>query len=347
MIARTQPWLSNPVREILLIMAPALLPVAAVLLFQNYFTQSDVNTFWWVLLVLAIDVSHVYSTLFRLYWDRSTVQKYKVVLYTIPILSFVVGFMLHAYDSLLFWRVLAYVAVFHFIRQQYGFMRLYSRQDNASRTNRLIDTVAIYAGTVYPLLYWHLHLTHQLAWFVKGDFYSINLTGWDTILFVLYGLVIAVYCCKEILMAVKQRFINIPKNLIMAGTYLSWYVGIVLFQGDLIFTLLNVVAHGIPYMGLIWIYGERKSKQTFSFSIKGVLIFVGVLLVLAYMEEGFWDVLIWKDHQDVFPFLTTFKPLQNPFLVSLAVSILVLPQVTHYVLDGFIWRFSKDSQSRL
>jgi hypothetical protein len=135
--------------------------------------------------------------------------------------------------------------------------------------------------------------------------------------------------------------------MIMVGTYASWYVGIVTFQGDLIFTLLNVVAHGIPYMGLIWIYGEKKATEKFSFGWRGALTFIAVLITFAYVEESLWDVLIWKDHTDIFPFFTGNNTLESSILLSLIVPFLVLPQITHYVLDGFIWRFSKDSGARL
>ena len=154
------------------------------------------------------------------------------------------------------------------------------------------------------------------------------------------------YTGKEVWLMSKQQSFNIPKNMIMLGTYLSWHVGIITFQGDLIFTFLNVVAHGIPYMGLIWIYGEKKNKHAFSFTLKGFSIFAVVLVLLAYFEEGIWDIFIWKDHPDVFPLLTAQSPITHPIIVSMLVAILVLPQVTHYVLDGFIWRFSRDTNAR-
>src|SRR5687768_16943831 len=125
----------------------------------------------------------------------------------------------------------------------------------------------------------------------------------------------------------------------MLGTYASWYVGIVAFQADLIFTLLNVVAHGIPYMALIWIYGERTTHSDFSFNVKGLGIFVVTLLLLAYVEELFWDILVWNDHPEIFP--VAFGVLDHPISLSLVVSILVLPQITHYIIDGFIWKVSK------
>lgn len=342
-----QPWLSNPFKECVFILAPALLPVVIIYAFQDYFTNHHVSGLWWVLLVLCIDVSHVYSTLFRLYWDKSTFVRHKRSLIIIPVVAFLIGFALHCYDALVFWRVLAYVAVFHFVRQQYGFMRLYSRKEKVSRTFRAIDTLAIYNATLYPLLYWHFHARDSINWFVEGDFMAIPGNPLQAIIHYIYGAIILLYAGKEITFSLKNRTCNIPKNLIMLGTYVSWYVGIVAFQGDLIFTLLNVVAHGIPYMALIWIYGEKKAGQRFDFGWKGLFIFAGVLLLLAYVEEGLWDVIVWKDHPEIFPFMIDGLSFESPLLISVMVSLLVLPQVTHYVLDGFIWRFSKEANARI
>lgn len=340
----TQPWLGSPKKETLLILAPMLVPVGLVFAFQDYFTTHEVTDWWWVVLVLCIDVSHVYSTLFRLYWDRDTFRQYRSLLVIIPAVAYAVGVLIHQYDSHLFWRLLAYVAAYHFVRQQYGFMRLYARQERQP-VGRWIDAFAIYNATLFPLLYWHIHYTNQLSWFVARDFVALPWAQLDPWLYSIYMLILIAYVGKELYILMRDRFFNLPKNLLVLGTYASWYVGIVWFQGDLIFTLLNVVAHGIPYMGLIWLHGEKKTPHAFNFSWRGVLIFAGVLLMLAYAEESLWDIFVWQDHPHVFPIPA---PAPLPALVlSLLVPLLVLPQVTHYVLDGFIWRFSKDRQARL
>ena len=340
-------WLVDSKKETQLILLPLFVPVVLVVIFHDYFsTHQEVTTGWWLLLVLLIDVSHVYSTLFRFYWEKSTFQKYKRLLVIIPVAAFVVALSLHLTDSFLFWRVLAYVALYHFIRQQYGFLRLYSRKQNQGKVEKLIDSLAIYAGTVYPVFYWHVNLTGTLSWFVPNDFVRLDLEWLNVPSLIVYVLIIAAYVVKEIFVSRVSGF-NVPKNAIVAGTFLSWYVGIVMFHGDLAFTLLNVVAHGIPYMGLVWLYGEKKGGLMFSKGLKGVLIFVGVIALLAYLEESIWDGMIWKDHIELFPFMTSFEMLQDPVVVSVVVALLVLPQITHYVLDGFIWRFSKDSSARI
>lgn len=341
------PWLANPAKESWLILAPSILPVLIVFVFRDYFVTHHVSSLWWIMLVLCIDVGHVYSTLFRMYWDRPTFEQYKRLLVVIPVAALMVGTVLHTYDSMLFWRILAYVAVFHFVRQQYGFMRLYSRKEQRSTFQKWIDNAAIYSATLYPIAYWHLHLTDDLSWFIQGDFIPVRFSGIDPWLTGLYLTLLITYIIKEIISGTRHRYFNVPKNMIVLGTYASWYVGIVMFQGDLIFTLLNVVAHGIPYMGLIWIHGEKKAFRRFSFSWKGVVIFMTILVGLAYLEESIWDVFVWHDHPDVFPWSAFFDSAAMSPWLSVLVPLLVLPQVTHYVLDGFIWRFSKDTSARV
>jgi hypothetical protein len=344
---KTNHWLSSPSKETALILFPLFLPVILVVLFQSYFnSHTEVTSWWWLLLVLLIDVGHVYSTLFRFYWEKAMFQQYKTVLIWIPICSLVVGVTLHVYDAFLFWRILAYIALYHFIRQQYGFVRLYSRKEKQMPWMRWLDACVIYAATLYPVLYWHLNLTDSLAWFVPNDFVALDGISHEPFL-IGYSTLLLVYVLKETWGSFQAKSVNVPKNGIVIGTCLSWYVGIVLFRGDLTFTLLNVVAHGIPYMGLIWLYGERKGGTMFSPGLKGIAIFIFVLAVLAYTEEFFWDVFVWKDHPFIFPFLTDINPITSNFLLSLLVPLLVLPQVTHYVLDGFIWRFSKDARARI
>jgi hypothetical protein len=107
------------------------------------------------------------------------------------------------------------------------------------------------------------------------------------------------------------------------------------------FTLLNVVSHGIPYMALIWLYGRRQPSTPFLrkvFSPYGILLFLGIIFLLAYLEEGLWDMTVWKEHVSLFSVFHLFgSRLQGNGLI-VVVPLLALPQVTHYIIDGFIWR---------
>jgi uncharacterized membrane protein YgdD (TMEM256/DUF423 family) len=293
---------------------------------------------------LLIDVAHVYSTLFRTYFDPVRFRQQRTLFLGIPLLCYGVGVALYSLEGLWFWRVLAYLAVFHFVRQQYGFLRLYSRAENQPRRFRQLDTIVIYASTLYPLIWWHLTPNRNFNWFVDGDFVqseldSFGLTKFRLLLTGLYLLLLALYIAKETWHFRTRHQFNIPRNALIAGTGVSWYVGIVWFNGDVAFTMLNVVAHGIPYMALIWVTSRPQTGLWASLLRSyGVVLFLGLLVGLAYLEEGLWDGLVWREHTTVFGAFQHLPTIQPATWLAWLVPLLSLPQSTHYVLDGFIWR---------
>lgn len=350
-----QTYIHNAKFDWWFIIAPPFICLLIVLVFPQYFSQSDdVSGFSWLLLIVLIDVAHVYSTSFRTYFDKEMSHKYKQLFIAVPLFSFVIGVMLYALNVLWFWRIMAYLAVFHFVRQQYGFMRLYSRKDTSSRLKRGIDAVAIYSSTLYPLIYWHFSADRTFNWFIQDDFVLQDMPVMRTVLGVIYSLICLLYILSELLSFAKYKTINIYKNLLLTGTALSWYVGIVVFNSDITFTFLNVVAHGIPYMALIWIKSREKSlKQPDNFIsvFKNALtkfgwpLFLLILFVPAILEEGLWDIFVW--HEQAKYFLDRETTIETPkSFLNLLVPLLSVPQITHYILDGYIWKQSSENVSR-
>lgn len=351
-IAR-QPWLYKPFADLAFVIAPALVITAAVLLFPDFFSsQSTVPPYLWLILIVGIDVSHVYSTLYRTYLDPEEFRRYRKPLLWIPPIALVIGIVLTIIHPLWFWRIMAYLAVYHFVRQQYGFFSLYARKTPRPNWERKLDSAAIYLCTLYPLIYWHTH-PRAFFWFVKGDFQMLDAPWLSTLFQVLWLAALVGYGIKE-LYFLSKRGLNLPKNLILLGTAMSWYLGIVAYNGDLTFTATNVVSHGIPYMALIWFYGKKKEEKPVEtapkrkiFQFKYLPLFIGFLLFIAYFEEGIWDGLIWRDHASLFPWADALPHLADSLLAYIAVPLLAVPQITHYVIDGFIWRVRKpDSDVR-
>jgi hypothetical protein len=349
-----QPWLNSLQLDGLFILSPPFIALLIVSLFPERFKNSAaMPLIYWVVLIVMVDVAHVYSTLYRTYF-RPLALKQQPVLVIIPLICYVCGIALYAIDGMIFWRVLAYLAVFHFIRQQYGFLRLYSRKEQHGTLITYIDTITIYTATIYPLAYWHLTTGRKFNWFIDGDFVLFQIPHALQLSTAIYLLVILIYVIKETWLIIKNREINIPRNLLVLGTLLSWYFGIVYFNGDMAFTTLNVVSHGIPYMALIWIVERRQfNKQiagensirrlTFNTSI-GILIFVGLLILLAYLEEGLWDGFVWREHPGFFSLFKNLPLIKDNVALVLLVPLLALPQSTHYVLDGFIWKMKKTKE---
>lgn len=347
-----QPWLYNSFIEFIFILLPPFICLLLIAVLPQYFSSNaSISDFSWIILVLLIDVAHVYSTLYRTYFDKEMLQYDKTILYAIPLVAFLCSVVLYNLSSFWFWRVMAYTAVFHFIRQQYGFMRLYSRKDAYNKWQILLDKFVIYYATIYPIIYWHCSTNRRFDWFVDGDFLLYKNSIIVFLSTVLYYAMVLCFIANTLYVAVTKNTINIPKTLVIAGTLLSWYFGIVYFNGDMTFTLLNVVSHGIPYMALVWIYSYKKhqSKPTYSTTINkkvfakyGWLLFIAIIFLLAYIEEGLWDGLVWKENKRIFHLFA--QPLINPShqVLSFIVPFLALPQITHYIIDGFIWKSEED-----
>jgi hypothetical protein len=337
-----QPWIHNAKTDWWLILSPPFLILLIIFLFQKQIQEleSSYSFYTWLFLIVFVDVAHVYSTLFKTYLVKGQVQKRKLLYWGIPILSWLLGIALFQFGNLTFWSVLALVAVFHFIRQQYGFMRIYARFEPDNWSKR-IDEVAVYAATIYPMLFW-FKTPRAFTWFVSNEFDGFKkLPDYTGFITVLYVVILIIWISKTVFDAVKNRKLNIPKISLITGTYLSWYFGIVYFNDDLIFTFLNVISHGIPYIALIYIReikqkdNEQLNRLLIFKSVTGIFLFVGVILAFAFFEEFLWETLVWKEH---FSLNFTISETILPFLIPL----LAVPQLTHYLLDGFIWRTPKN-----
>lgn len=352
-----QAWLASAGWDCLWIISPAFISSVLVLLLRNQIPETQNVPLWvWVGFVLSIDVAHVYATLFRTYFEPTSFEKNKTLLLALPAIAWIGGSLLYSINALFFWRGLAYLAVFHFIRQQFGFAALYSRKDSDElKKFRWLDGAAIYMATIYPMLYWHTNMPRNISWFVAGDFIESVPEVVGQVGLAVYVIVGSLYIMKELFFAFKTRFLNVPRNLLIAGTALSWWTGIITFNSDMAFTITNVVSHGIPYMALIWLYHHKdgaegtkrllKRKEWKKLLISNVIIFFVFLVFLAYLEEGFWDGLVWREHLGVFAPFAVLPVVNDAAVLALLIPFLSLPQSTHYLLDGFIWRVKDRSGS--
>jgi len=354
-------WLFSKRLDLFVLFLPVWLTWVLAFILPAEVINKEAALWVWVVFVIGIDVSHVWSTIFRTYLDKEEFRLNRSILIWAPVVGFAVFFGVAAVSSTLFWTILAYLAVFHFIKQQFGFMRLYQAK-SAKRPQRkwVNDKTIIYLGMLYPVFYWHINSERAFNWFVEGDFFSlgqivemifgganviptINAIGIFT-----YWILIAYWFIGEI-RYFKNSNSNFPigKVLWVLSTAVNWFLGIVYFNSDFVFTVTNVVAHGVPYLALIFFYVERKKlvkRPKYQINTKKVVASISlmllVVLVLAFGEEYLWDMLMYRDNEPFFQQLFSYPMAQltSPYWQALALALLSLPQVTHYILDGFIWK---------
>ena len=190
------------------------------------------------------------------------------------------------------------------------------------------------------MIYWFSTKNLKYNRFFNDEFICIdNPTVLKTAQF-LYFTIIGLYVI-HVMKSIITKKINLPKHLLIIGTIVSWYLSIVYYNNDLIFTLFNVITHGIPYMALVY-FTEIKSKNT-NFKFLGNLntknswkYHILVLLIIAFIEELIWEITHWQEN---FEFTNEF--LVNQKYLWFWIPLLALPQLTHYILDGFIWKNKK------
>jgi hypothetical protein len=346
-------WLFSARTDLSVFLGSAVVSLVALWIGASAGVLDDGTPDWaWIPAVLLIDVAHVYSTGFRVYLDADELKRRPWLYALVPLIGFTAGVALYSEGELLFWRALAYLAVFHFVRQQYGWVALYrARAGERDGAGKWIDTITIYAATIYPLIYWHANLPREFWWFLKNDFGSIPSTI-ERIAEPLYWMALIVYALKAGHQYFVKRETNPGKDIVVATTAVCWYVGIVAFNSDYAFTVTNVVIHGVPYLALIYWYGRRRLGQkggrgVYRVFARGPAMFLFILWALAYVEEMFWDRGVWHDRSWFFGGAWSIESLK-----LIIVPLLALPQITHYALDGFIWRrrsnpdFSLTEQSR-
>lgn len=336
------PWIHNAKYDLSFFFLPSAISILIVLFldFWNKLPKSD-NNWNWLLLVVLVDVAHVWATLFRTYLNKEALSRFKKYLVFYPLISFLFLSTLYLYSPFLFWRVMAYLALFHFMRQQVGFLAIYLRNYSPQSFHRRISTIYIWLCMLVPVLDWHTR-KREFSWFIKGDFFFLDMNIVE-FLWISFAILSIVYILFELINYKKSKLLA---NLHILLTFLIWAGGISYLNNDFAFSITNIIHHGFPYLALIWISSLYQTNYQTLFPrikfnsqgslFKRVLIFIMVIFLLAIIEEILWDKFLWHEREG-FLFFSDYVDIANPLLAFL-VGFLATPQVTHYLLDGVIWK---------
>ena len=295
--------------------------------------ESDSPEWLWIGAILMIDVAHVYSTGFRVYFDRVELRRR-------PWLYGLTPSLLSLLESR-FTRIFmssggCLSGVFILCVSSTDESRCICVPVNG--TSDVVDTLAIYMATLYPLIHWHSHLPRNFWWFLDGDFQKLPAV-FENIACPFYWCILSLYFVRSAYLGFAHGRWSPGKDIVVMTTAVCWYVGIITFNSDYAFTVTNVIIHGIPYMVLVYWYRCGGQEQPPSRHLPKIASFLGVVWMLAYLEEFLWDSGVWNERSWL------FGPAwgQENYHVLL-VPLLAVPQITHYVLDGFNWKRQSRSE---
>ena len=106
-------WLFSKKADLLLLFLPVWLTWGFCFVAPQSWLSAAIPIWVFVVFVLGIDVSHVWSTIFRTYLDREEFRRHRSLLLYSPLVCFTICFLIAAISQLWFWRILTYVAIFY------------------------------------------------------------------------------------------------------------------------------------------------------------------------------------------------------------------------------------------
>ncbi len=333
-------------------LAIVLVPMAAALAALGIIRGLDVEEPLWAYLLffVSFDVAHVWGTLYLTYLDREVMRRRKRMLIAVVPLCFAACMGLHVIAPVAFWTVLAYVAIAHFAKQQYGFIAIYkAKAKERDLIDFRLDKWTLWTGALGPVLLWHSAPRGQFDWFGSGEEFLFTLPE------AFHPWVLGLMACTALVWGGRQVFVwrkygrfTRGKVLWMVASWISWFVGVLLSEHLFVSAAFLNLFHGVPYLGLVWRRcnvrwqgqrGDAGSRLVGWLSQRSRWwLFYGLLVVLALVEEALWDGVVWKKY---LPEATGLKgPALSGVAMAFWVALLSLPQVVHYYLDSVLWKMN-------
>lgn len=317
---------------------------------------SAINTpLWFFFFTIIFDVGHVWGTLYRGYFHKENMKRHRSLLIIAPIFSFLllliawwIGYFSGRELYVLPLYLLAWFAVFHFIKQQVGFIMLYSRKESHlegwNTWKQRGDNAMMWIVTLTPMYYWWTHYESiSFEWFEAGEFALIaDILPTMPYIWIIYFFAIVFYTIFQLLLMLSWHRTNPLKYCYLLGTALVWYFGIVHFNSAIIFWFGNMLVHGMNYYGII-IGSTLKEREKYPTLLwKSFFRYINLLLPLslilfALAEEYSWDQFLWQSRPDVF-WEHFYNSIVSPIGISLIIAWLWSIQLTHYILDRYIWK---------
>jgi len=276
------------------------------------------------------DGSHIFSTFYRIRHDSRNQKLQYLVLFLVVI---ILNSLIFGYNANIYAHYLALFAVYHFARQQYGWFMISSRKCHGHQDyNYNWDRVIIYNSTLTPVLIWMCQPSDTYGWFNIGDLFNLNSPDLIQYIKIFHFLLLTVYFIHEYQNYKKTKFIPLAKYHILTVTWLIWYPSLAYFQKHIIGLILFALSHGIQYMYITFKYEQEhaQNKKIASERLYPILYFIIALI-------AFFEVIYNKQ------FSNLVNKQELPFwLVVIGTGFINSFQITHYILDGFLWKPSKD-----
>lgn len=276
-------------------------------------------------IVVFVDAAHVYSTFWRTYAlkeERTASRAYWLV----PALVFLSTLIWAVLKVPYLWAMVVYFTYFHHLRQIQGISKWYMKINQRFRPEMI---KVLYALLLIPFATFHFNDVIPLALYNQNDLFFLNRPEWLHYGKILSLLTWALWIGLEIKVYFQVKKVEVNRILSMlvpAAIHIKCFLYPVTAEG-VIFPLL--LLHGLTYFAVMSLSLQKLRPQRFSSFSKSLIFVVGLGAIFASFESfGLVEYTILNDEY-----------LRNDFFNDkILIAIFITPTLTHYILDGLIWK---------
>lgn len=297
------------------------------------------------LALILIDQLHVYFTYIQSdFWQRITRDPKQLFIAggicALAMLATYAAFI--KYDLIGIFMVVKYLTIFHFCRQQYGWLRIIQTKMQMPKIPAKISEVALQIFCLAPILIGHSE-AYYFTWFPGvPNLFSIPdfIAGW--ILF-LYVAACLLYFLFELHGHLKNQIpVNLTRLSILLFTFFSWNF-VILGRPELSYSRIFLLAghHVLSYIFLVYFFNTSNLKQKKGRFLRNSLIVTVLFLVIIALRNSI------KGMPDI-----SLKDLSMTFseesyrIFYFMIPFLWMLTVFHFILDGFIWKKALSQDKR-
>jgi hypothetical protein len=333
-------WIFSAKQDVIYFSGTLVLSAIIVILMKSFsFLPNQETTSLTFLFFILFSEAHVYSTLFRTYFNSKELVTHPKKYFFIPLTTFLVAYFFYRYSSLVFYRLISYAIFFHIIRQQIGFVALAAVPGPDADKNKKWDYAFVYIISCCCLLWRHGHqTTNYFGHFIPGDMIQIPTHIADTFLPIMW-IYLSLYILRSAYQFYKTQNLPVSKFHILITTLAFWYFSLVHIDATFYLIITKALFHGLPYMALIYKNTSRlNSVNNIRFPNlikKKVLFFIFLIFLLAYLENWGWYSFIYTTSS---PWFLDTKLVLSESAFAFTLALLWTPALAHVVIDGFIWK---------
>ena len=341
----SQSWVFSQTEDLWIFIGPLVLSylILAIMHFSGMGIYKDGPSYFYYLIALFVDGSHGITTFVRLSQKQDISKPQKTFFFFLPILIWLVIWSLIEINLPYIEILISYFAIYHFIKQQYGWMRITSvKTQSLTAKEELLDKIMIYNVTLFPILYWSFIKTN-FGWYGPEDIIKFYDYPWmKSFLIIVHTLILVIYTYSQIKANKLRNQIPWGKYQIILVTWIAWVIPIVILESHIAKVLCFAIPHGLQYYYINFKVSPQEHNKTLTKSPRSQIAHLLRFYVTFVLIEFFIMLTDKKIIEHLSSYFIAYQKPEAGFLAFVSIF-----QIWHFIADGYIWKIKSKNSIQL